>query len=106
MILGLIGVVIALGVNIAYSGVHDALRLGGDKTISHSHGFIGLFLILIGLVGAILAIPSATVAAALMVIAAIGLFFIVKVYAVVASILFLVAAGLAYMDRNPRAATT
>lgn len=99
MVLGLLGVVIALVVNFAYSGVHDALRLGGDKNISHSHGFIGFLLIVLGFVGAVLALPAPVAAAALLAIAGIGLFFVVKAYALFCSIFLLAAAVLAYVDR-------
>ena len=102
MILGLVGVVIALIVNFAYSAVHDALRLGGDKHISHSHGVIGFLLILVGFVGAVLAIPAPATAAALLLIACIGLFFIVKAYAVICGVFLLLAAVLAYVDRSKK----
>lgn len=102
LILGLFGTIVALVVNFAYSGVHDALRLGGDKNISHSHGFIGFLLILVGFVGALLAVPAPAVAAVLLAIAAVGLFFIVKAYALFCSIFLLVAALLAYVDRTKK----
>lgn len=102
LLLGLLGVVVALVVNFAYSGVHDALRLGGDKNISHSHGFIGFLLILVGFVGAILALPAPVAAAALLAIAGIGLFFVVKAYALLCSIFLLAAAVLAYIDRTKK----
>ena len=48
-VLGLIGVVLALVVNFAYSGVHDFLKISGTSTLDSSHGFIGLGLILLAL---------------------------------------------------------
>ena len=100
MILGLVGVVIALVVNFAYSGIHDALRLGGDKNISHSHGFIGFLLIVVGFAGTLLALPAPVASAVLFLVAGIGLFFIVKAYAILCSIFFIAAAILAYIDRS------
>ena len=102
MILGIVGVVVALVVNFAYSGVHDALRLGGDKHISHSHGFIGFLLIVVGFVGALLALPAPVVSAVLLLVAGIGLFFVVKAYAILCSVFLLVAALLAYVDRTKK----
>lgn len=104
LLCGLIGTILALIINVAYSAVHDALRLGGAKTIEQSHGFIGLALVVVGFAGALLALPSPTVAALLMLVAAIGLFFVVKVYALLASFFFIVAALLAFLDRKQRAA--
>ncbi len=104
LILGLFGVIVALVVNFAYSGVHDALRLGGDKNISQSHGFIGFLLIVVGLVGALLALPAPVVSAFLLLVAGVGFFFIVKAYAILASVFLLLAALLAYIDRNRKSA--
>lgn len=104
LICGLIGVILALITNIAYSAVHDALRLGGDTRIEQSHGFIGLVFVVVGFAGTLLALTSPSVAALLLLIAAVGLFFIVKVYALLASFFLLVAALLAFLDRRQRAA--
>lgn len=104
LLCGLIGAILAFIINIAYSAVHDAMRLGGDTRIEQSHGFIGLALVVVGFAGALLALPAPGVAALLLLVAAVGLFFIVKVYALLASFFFLVAALLAFLDRKQRAA--
>lgn len=104
LICGLLGAILALITNIAYSAVHDALRLGGAKTIEQSHGFIGLALVVVAFAGALLALPAPGVAALLLLVAAVGLFFIVKVYALLASFFLLAAALLAFLDRKQRAA--
>jgi hypothetical protein len=100
LILGLIGVVLAFIVNFAYSGVHRLIQLSGGTTMDQTHGFIGLLLILVGLVGSILALTAPEFAAILLLIAGVGFFFIVGWYAILASPFFILAAILAYIDRR------
>src|SRR2546430_6982743 len=105
LILGLIGCAIALAVDISFSTLNRVGSIGsGDFT--QTHGLIGFVLILIGVVGSILALFVPTVAAVLLLIAGIGLFFVVKGYAVLSIVFFVLAAVLAYMDRAQSRPTT
>src|SRR5215469_3546545 len=74
-ILGIIGFIIGLLVDLGNSAVHDIVRATGG-TAGQTHGFIGFFLAVIGLIGAFIAGPCPATAAILMLVAAIGSFFI------------------------------
>ena len=97
-ILGIIGFIIGLLVDLGNSAVHDIVRATGGNA-SQTHGFIGFFLVVVGLIGAFIAVPFPATAAILMLVAAIGSFFVVGVPAVIAAIFFVVAAALAFFDR-------
>jgi hypothetical protein len=101
LILGLIGCAIALVMDILYSSAH---RLGAIESadVVQTHGFIGFLLVLVGIVGSILALFAPTAAAVLLLIAGIGLFFVVKGWAIISFIFFLLAAILALVDRSRR----
>src|SRR5215831_20855007 len=93
LILGVIGSICALVINILYStGRHvNNIVFNGDAT---SHGFIGLLLVLAGLVGAIITPLLPILGAVLMAIAGIGFFFIVGWWALLlASPLLLIGAA-------------
>lgn len=98
-IIGVVGAIVAFIVNILYSGVNDLMTVAGDPH-RQTHGFIGLLLVLLGLVGAFVGIPAPVVGALLMAIAGVGFIFIVHWWALIASPLLLLAAVLAYRDRN------
>lgn len=96
LVLGVIGALCALVINIVYStGRHiNNIVFQGSAT---SHGFIGLLLVLAGLVGAAITPAFPIVGAVLMAIAGVGFFFIVGWWALLlASPLLLVAAFLAF----------
>ncbi len=100
LILGVIGAICALIINIVYStGRHvNNFVFNGDAT---SHGFIGLLLVLVGLVGAIVTPLLPIAGAVLMAIAGIGFFFIVGWWALLlASPLLLIGAGIAFNARR------
>lgn len=100
LILGVIGAICALIINIVYStGRHvNNIVFNGDAT---SHGFIGLLLVLVGLVGAIVTPLLPIAGAVLMAIAGIGFFFIVGWWALLlASPLLLIGAGIAFNARR------
>ena len=100
-ILGLIGCAIAIVLALLYSGYHRAVGMTGvDAT--QTHGLIGFFLVLVGLIGSILVFFSPIVAAILLLIAGIGLFFVVKGFALISVLFFIVAAVLALTTRSPR----
>ncbi|HLZ20923.1 MAG TPA: hypothetical protein VKQ30_02195 [Ktedonobacterales bacterium] len=99
LILGLVAFVVGFIINVVHSSFAHLFEPG-----SSTHGFIALLFLLIGLVGAFVALPRPVAAAVLMVIAAIG--FIVFVGfggGIVPAILFLLAALLAYVDRSATA---
>ena len=97
MIAGIIGALFNLVLNAANSTVARVIDFTDPKT----HGGYGLILCLVGLLGAIIALPFPEVAAILMLISGVGMFFIIPWYlALVGSILLIVGAGLAWIDRK------
>ena len=104
MIIGIVGAIVALIVNIVYSGYHDLFRLAGTN-LGNTHGFIGLGLFVVGLIGALIAIPWPRTAALLMLISALGFIYVVHLGALIASPLLLIAALLAFLDRKKVAAS-
>jgi len=105
MIFGLVGTIIAAIVNILYSTVHHAIGALGDGGLDRAHGGIGFLLVVIGVVGSFTALVAPQVAAVLLLIAGIGMFFIVKGYALFSIMFFVVAALLAFFDRSTRRTT-
>jgi len=95
LILGLIGVVIAFTINLLYSSLHVLGSIAGF-TADSTHFFWGLFVVLIGLVGSILAMFIPIAGAVLLLIAGIAFFFIAGWWALLASPFLLVGAVLAY----------
>jgi len=103
LVLGLIGAVIGLVVNFAYSAFHDIARWAGDTHMDSTHGFIGFFVLVAGIIGSLITPVAPSAAAVLLLIAGIGIIFIVKWFALIITPFFLVAAVLAYLDRPQRA---
>jgi hypothetical protein len=95
LIIGLLGVVIAIIINLLYSSFHVLGRVSGVAN-DQTHFFWGLFVILIGLVGSLFAPFIPTAAVVLLVVAAIAFFFIAGWWALLASPFLLIAALLAY----------
>ena len=95
LLIGLLGVVIAFVINLLYSTLHVLGRITGI-TADQSHFFWGLFVILIGFVGSLLALFIPTVGVVLLAVAGIAFFFIAGWWALLASPFLLVAAFLAY----------
>jgi len=100
LILGLVGSAIALIVNISYSTFHHAASMLGDANLDRTHGFIGLGLIVVGVIGSITALFSPIIAALLLLIAGIGLFFVVKGFAIFSILFFVLAAIFAFVGRH------
>ncbi len=103
-VLGLIGVILALVVNFAYSGVHDFLNISGTSA-SNSHGFIGLGLIVLAFIGSVVALFKPRAAALLLLIGGAGFFYPVGWFALIASPFMLLGALLAFIDRSPSKST-
>lgn len=97
LILGLIGVVIAFFFDI--TGL-----LIGHAVGSQTHGWLGILFLLVGLVGSLIVFFTPEVAALLLVVAAVGFFFVFGWAAIIPAIFFVLAAILAYIDRRPSVA--
>jgi xanthine/uracil permease len=93
LISGLVATVLALVVNALYSASHGILRLAGMNSVA-THGWIGLGLIVLGLIGAFLMVVSPLPATVLMIISGIGLIFIVHWFAIFVSPLYFLGAAL------------
>ncbi|MBO0702181.1 MAG: hypothetical protein J2P38_04560 [Candidatus Dormibacteraeota bacterium] len=100
LILGLVGSAIALIVDISYSAFHRAIGMLGDATLDRTHGFIGFLLVLVGVIGSILALFQPVVAAVFLLVAGIGLFFVVKGFALFSILFFVLAAIFAFLGRH------
>lgn len=98
-IIGVVGAIVAFVVNLTVSGAHLA-----GLVRYQTHGFIGLLLVIVGLIGAFVGIPAPVTGAILMLIAGVGFIFIVHWWALVASPLLLLGAVLAYLDRKKETA--
>ncbi len=98
-IVGLIGAVLALIIIILYSLLHVLGRVAGI-TDDITHFWWGLFVVLVGTVGAFLAPILPIVSAVMLLGAGIALFFIVGWWAVIASPFFFVAALLTFSNRR------
>jgi hypothetical protein len=101
MIVGLIGTVLALIIDILYSLAHVLGRITGF-TNDTSHFFWGLLVVLGALAGSLLAPIFAIGAAVLLLAAGIGFFFVVGWWAIIASVFLFVAAGLTFSNRRVR----
>jgi len=102
LIIGVVGFVIGIIVNFAYSAIHFIRDMGGAD-IPPSHGILGFFVLVVGLIGALMAPAFAVPAAVVMLLAGIAMFFIIHWAALLVSPFLIVAAVLAYLDR-PKAA--
>jgi hypothetical protein len=106
MIVGLVGTAVALVINILYSLAHVLGRVSGI-TDDSSHFFFGLLAVLVALGGSFLTVFTPLLAAAMLLAAGIGFFFVVGWWALIASPFLFVAALLAFSNRRvtlPRAA--
>jgi len=107
-VLGVFGALEALFINIIYSSSTRFQNLVGLSPDA-SHGFIGLGLVLLGILGAILVLFRALIpGAVLLLIAGVGFFFIVHWWALLASPQMLLAAFLAfyhYWERQGKGTT-
>ena len=99
LIVGLIGAVLALVIDILYSLLHVLARISG-VTNDSAHFFYGLIVVLVGTVGAFLAPILPILAAVMLIVAGIAFFFVVGWWALIASPFFLVAALLTFSNRR------
>lgn len=99
LIVGIIGTVLALVINILYSLAHVLGRISGF-TQNSGHFFYGLIVVIAALAGSLLAPINAILAAVLLVAAGIGFFFVVGWWAIIASIFLFVAALMTFSNRR------
>ncbi|MBO0685867.1 MAG: hypothetical protein J2P45_22205, partial [Candidatus Dormibacteraeota bacterium] len=108
LIFGLIGSAIALVINITYSTFHRAANTFGnantynDPNLTQTHGWIGLGLVAVGVIGSITALYQPLAAVILLLIAGIGLFFVIKGFAIFSILFFVLAAVFAYLGHHHR----
>lgn len=98
-LVGIIGAIDGIIINAIVSSVHAAASLLGADVVQ-SHGWIGLLLCLLALVGAFVALRWPIAAGVLFVIAGVGFFFVVHWWALLASPQILVAALTAFLDSS------
>lgn len=101
LIVGLIGTVIVLIINILYSLFHVLGRIAGI-TGDSAHFFWGLLVVLIALGGSFLAPILPILAAIMLVGAAIGFFWVAGWWAIIAAPFLIVAAILTFSNRRVR----
>lgn len=99
MIIGLLAAALMLIVDILYSLAHTLSRLAGYSADT-THFFIGLLATIIGLVGAFLADPLPMASVVLMLVAAVGFFFLVGAWAIIPAIFFVIAILIVFFDRG------
>jgi len=95
LVFGILGFLLGLIFDAIYAGATHILEPGNQ-----THGFIVLILLVVGLVGALAALPGPRFAALLLLISAVGFLIIAHAYAIVPAIFLLIAALLAFVDRS------
>src|ERR1044071_9069578 len=76
LIVGVIGFIVGIIVNFAYSAIHFIRDMAGAD-IPPSHGILGFFVLVGGLIGAIMAPSSAVIASVLLLISGVAMVFII-----------------------------
>ncbi len=99
LIVGLVGSVLALIVNLLYGFFHVLGRVAGIANDS-SHFFLGLLVVLIGVFGSLMAPVLPVLAEIALAVAGIAFFFVVGWWALFVSPFFLVAALLTISNRR------
>jgi hypothetical protein len=102
MILGLLASALVLIIDILYSLTNTLVKASGHTGVD-SHFFLGLLITLIGVIGSFLADPLPDVSVLLMIIAAVGFFFLVSAWAIIPAIIFLIALVIVFLDRGHKA---
>jgi hypothetical protein len=100
MIIGLVGAVIAFVITIFTVAARHIGDLVNPGTTATSHGFLGIVAFIVGLVGALLALPSPIVSAVLMVIAGLLMLYVAGAWGIIPLVLLVVGAVLVYLDRR------
>ncbi|HEX9057844.1 MAG TPA: hypothetical protein VF818_09955 [Ktedonobacterales bacterium] len=97
LVIGVIGALDALIINILFSLFHEVGRIAGASW-GQSHGFIGAGIVVLALVGAGLALWNRYVGAVLLLIAGVAFFFVVSWWALLASPQLIIAGALPFLD--------
>jgi hypothetical protein len=92
-ILGIIGVIVGFVANLV--GVFNG-HLNGNNT----HGVVGIFMVILGLIATIIVMVAPETAALLFLIAGLAFFYVLGLPGIIVAIFFLPAAVLAYIDRR------
>lgn len=98
-IIGIIGAIDGLVINFVVSAFKRAQEILGG-TADPSHGFIGLFICLVGLAAALIVLRSPLVGGVLLILAGIAFFFVVHWWALLASPQLIVGGAVALIDWN------
>ena len=99
LIVGLIGAILALIIDVLYSLLHALAHVTGVSN-DRTHFFYGLVVVIVGAIGAFLAPIQPIIAAVLLVIAGIAFFFVVGWWALFTLPFFLIAAALTFSNRQ------
>lgn len=99
MIVGIIGALLALIVTL-FSVIAFHTEQLFDVSGKHSHGFIGFLCFVVGLIGALLSLPSAMVAAVLMAVAGLVMLYVAGGWGIIPLIFLGLAAILVFLDRG------
>lgn len=104
MIIGILGAIDALVINFVVSVFRQAQEILGG-TADPTHGFIGLFICLVALAGALIVLRNPLVGGILLLITGIAFFVVVRWWALLASPQMIVGGALALLDLklNPSA---
>jgi hypothetical protein len=96
LIAGVLGFVAGFILNVIHSTFKHLFEPG-----SSTHGFIALLFLIIGLIGALIALFAPRTAALLLAISAVGfIIFVGFLVGIAPAILLLIAAGLAFIDQG------
>jgi hypothetical protein len=97
LIAGVLGFVVGLIFNVAHSTITHLF-----EPSSTTHGFIVLLFLVVGLVGALIALFAPRAAALLLLISAVGFIIFIGniLVGIIPAIILLIAAGLAFIDRG------
>jgi hypothetical protein len=97
LIAGVLGFVVGFIFNVAHSTFGHLFEPG-----STTHGFIVLLFLVVGLIGALIALFAPRAAALLLVVSAVGFIIFIGniLVGIIPAIILLIAAGLAFIDRG------
>jgi hypothetical protein len=99
MIVGIVGAILALLITIFTVIAFHTEQLF-DVAGKHSHGFLGFVAFIVALIGALLSLPSAMVAAVLMALAGLLMLYVAGGWGIIPLIFLGLAAVLVFLDRG------
>lgn len=104
MVVGVVGALVALLVTITTVVAKHVGDIVNPASTGTSHGFIGFLCFIVGLIGALIAIPFPSAAALLMVIAGLAMIYVAGGWAIIGAPLLIIGAILAFLDRKKASA--